>query len=343
MIPTLFSSAANYRQPWSGSVAVLAPGAIPTTDFYLTPRLRNVAADLLFHFDSRHLDESAKCLPVGTFIVIVRHAGPEWLNFLYKHREHWSGVAFLMDDDIPGAWRSSDVPFHYGTRTTGRYLRVRHMLSQVCDRVWKSTEALRKRHSQVKSVVVGPLDFDPGRAPAPEGTRRWGYHGTPVHIREIRWLIPVVAKVHQAVPEAQFEVFGNHKVKKLFAGISRVEVKPYRTWREYHEYSRTHKLAVGMAPLLPGRFNAVRSHTKAYDIARCGAVGVFSAREPYMKAMAGAGVALLPDNPAVWAAEVIRLLQDDALRLHRFDMAREWMDAHFVHGDIADLIEGEEA
>jgi hypothetical protein len=324
-------------------VVVLAPGAIPTSDFYLTPRLRTVAADSLFQFDSRHLDESAKHLPMGAFVVIVRHAGADWLNFLYKHRDRWSGVAFLMDDDIPGAWRSFDVPFHYGARTTGRYLRVRHLLSRVCDRVWKSTEALRKRHAQVESVVVGPLDFDPGRAPAPPGTRRWGYHGTPVHSREIRWLLPVVAAVHQAVPEAEFEVFGNHKVKKLFAAIPRVEVRPYRTWREYLAYSRTHKLAVGVAPLLPGKFNAVRSHIKAYDIARCGAVGVFSAREPYAKAMSGSGAALLPDEPKVWAAEVIKLLLDDALRLHRFGMAREWMDAHFVHGDIADLIEGEEA
>jgi len=322
---------------------VLAPGTIPTTDFYLTPRLRTVAANSLFQFDSRHLDESAKHLPVGAFVVIARHAGADWLNFLYKHRDRWSGVAFLMDDDIPGAWRSFDVPFHYGTRTTGRYLRVRHLLSRVCDRVWKSTEALRKRHAQVESVVVGPLDFDPGRAPAPPGTRRWGYHGTPVHSREIRWLLPVVAAVHQAVPEAEFEVFGNHQVKKLFAAIPRVEVKPYRTWREYLAHSRAHKLAVGVAPLLPGRFNAVRSHIKAYDIARCGAVGVFSAREPYAKAMSGSGAALLPDEPKVWAAEVIKLLLDDALRLHRFGMAREWMDAHFVHGDIADLIEGEEA
>lgn len=322
---------------------VLAPGAISTTDFYLTPRLRNVAADSLFHFDSRHLDDAAKRLPAGAFVVIVRHAGADWLNFLYRHRDRWSGVAFLMDDDIPGAWRSSDVPFHYGTGTTGRYLRVRHLLSRVCDRVWKSTEALRNRHSQVESVLVGPLDFDPGRAPAPGGTRRWGYHGTPVHIREIRWLVPVVATVHQAVPEAEFEVFGNHKIEKLFAGIPRVEVKPYRAWQEYLAHSRTQKLAVGVAPLLPGRFNAVRSHTKAYDIARCGAVGVFSAREPYAKALAGAGVALLPDVPEVWAEEVIKLLQDDGLRLHRFGRAREWMDAHYVHGDIADLIKGEGA
>lgn len=70
---------------------------------------------------------------------------------------------------------------------------------------------------------------------------------------------------------------------------------------------------------------------------------MFAAREPYAKALAGAGVALLPDEPEVWAAEVIKLLRDDALRLHRFEMARKWMDAHFVHGDIADLIEGNNA
>lgn len=319
-------------------MVVLAPGAIPTTDFYLTPRLHNVPTDLAFHFDSRHLDESAKNLPVGTFIVIVRHAGPAWLDFLYKYRDRWSGVAFLMDDDIPGAWRSLDVPLDYGMRTTHRYLRVRHLLSRVCDRVWKSTEALQKRHSQVESIVVGPLDFDPGLIPAPAGTRHWGYHGTRVHMREIRWLVPVVAAVHKAVPEAEFEVFGNHEVGKLFATIPRVKVTPHRSWREYLAHSKMHKLAVGVAPLLPGRFNAVRSHTKAYDISRCGAVGIFPAREPYATALAGAGAAMLPDDPAVWSAEVIRLLQDDELRLNRFRMARTWLNRFCRDGDIADLI-----
>lgn len=342
-MPTLFSPAAQYGLPWSGNVVVLAPGAVPTTDFYLTPRLRNVSTDSQFHFDSRHIDASACHLPEGAFVVIVRHAEADWLDFLYEHRNRWSGVAFLMDDDIPGAWRCLDVPFHYGTRTSGRYLRVRHMLSRVCDRVWISTEALRKRHSHVESVVVGPMDFDPGCVPAPAGCRRWGYHGTLVHSREISWLLPVVARVNLTVPDAEFEVFGNHKVKKLFAAIPRVEVRPHRSWQEYLAHSRIHKMAVGVAPLLPGRFNSVRSHTKAYDIARCGAVGIFSAREPYAKTMAGAGVALLPDEPEVWASEVIRLLQDDVLRLQRFGMAREWMDVHFLHGDIADLIEGESA
>lgn len=336
LVTPLFVPVDRYREQWSGSVLILAPGELPTTDFYLTPRIGKLDPKSVFRFDSRRLDTDPEKLPVGTFVVIVRHASPAWLHALERCHNRWSGVAYLMDDDIPMAWRCGDVPLDYGLWTTGRYLRIKHLLPRVCDRVWVSTPALRERYPGTR--VVPPLPYVAARGPAPKGTRRWGYHGTRIHQRELRWLVPVIKAVQQAVPTAEFEVFGGPRVVRLFSGIPRVRMLPTLSWLDYAAYCDNSSLAVGVAPLLPGKFNAVRSHTRAFDIASCGAAGIFSSREPYASALAGTGAALLPDEPDVWAAGIVRLLTDDELREEQYHRTVQWMHEICRGEDIAALI-----
>ena len=339
----LFKPVARNGAVWTGSVIVLAPGDIPTTDFYVSPRLGGLSPDRVLRFDSRRLDAGAEHLPAGSFVIIVRHASAAWLGLLERSREKWSGVAFLMDDDLPGAWRCGDVPLDYGLWTTGRYLRARRGLARVCDRIWMSTEALRQRFPYVPSTLVVPLAFDtrPTGA-APEGVRRWGYHGTRVHGRELRWLVPVVESVQKAVPKAEFEVFGDRSVERLFAHVPRVRVLTPCSWPGYVAHCHASNLAVGVAPMLPGRFNALRSHTKIFDIARCGAVGLFSDRPPYSEALAGSGAVLLPDDRERWAVEITRLLENDDLRLSRYRQLQSWVIGRGDGMGMADLI-GESA
>lgn len=337
----IFRPQAHYGRLWSGDVLVFSPGHIPTVDFYIRSRLLDGGAVAFRHIDTGNFCSDGLEAPSGAFVVIVRHAGSESLRFIAAHRDRWSGVAYLIDDDIPAAWRCSDVPLDYGLWTTGRYLRISRLLPRVCDRVWVSTAALQARYPGTR--VVPPLPFEPVREPAPPGIRRWAYHGTRVHGRELRWLVPIVEAVQGAVPEAEFEVFGNRGVERLFSHIPRVTVLAPRPWPEYIAHCHNSNLAVGLAPMLPGRFNAVRSHTKAFDIARCGAVGLFSDREPYATALRDSGAILLPDHRDGWVAEAIRLLRDDSLRFAFFRRMREWQDLRGTEGDIGDLIREREA
>jgi hypothetical protein len=252
-----------------------------------------------------------------------------------------SGVAYLVDDDIPGAWRCADVPLDYGFWTTGRYLYVRRLLAAVCDRVWFSTEPLRQRYPASKAQVLSPLEPYESRPPAPVGTRRWAYLGTQTHAREIRWLLPVVETVQALSADFEFEIFGGRGVEKLFAHVPRVRVLPARRWQEFVQYCRETDLAVGVTPLLAGHFNAARTWVKFLDITRCGGVGVFSQREPYWPALADAGVSFLPDDPKAWIDEVVRLLQDDNLRMQRYRHAAEWQQRFPVDQDISRLINQE--
>lgn len=326
----LFSLQATFSQPWSGEVLILEPGNIPTTDYYLTPRLAGIAHTRI---DARVFDATTGDWPAGAFVVIVRHACRAWLRALMRHRARLSGVAFLMDDDIPAAWRCRDVPLDYGLWTSGRYWAVRDGLARVCDRVWVSSPELRNRYPRARFLPSLPYAVD--RPAAPVGTRRWGYHGTRIHERELRWLLPVVEAVQKAVPKAEFEVFGGPKVARRFAHLPRVRVLPPVPWPDYVRHALASNLAVGVAPLLPGRFNAARSHTKAFDILRCGAVGVFSARAPYAD-LPEDGAFLAPDDTQAWAEAILRLLLDDAERIERYRRMQAWA-AGLIEQDAGQL------
>lgn len=329
---------AQYLTAWSGHVAVLSPGAVPTVDFYLTPRFAELASNELHQFDSRVWDPAAQDLPLGTFVVIVRHASTFWLRFLAEHAERWSGVAYLIDDDIPAAWRCRELPLDYRLRTSGRYLRVARGLSRVCDRAWVSTEILRQRYRDWNPTVLPPLNPFEMRSATASGVRRWCYHGTRAHTVELRWLKPVVEVVQHQVRDAEFEVMGGAGVRRLFAGIPRVSVLAPRPWQDYVKHCENTDIAVGVAPLLPGNFNAARSHVKIFDIAHCGAVGVYSRRAPYFPALDTAGAVFVGDNQREWSEQIEALLVDDERRLERFSRAAVWITNQQSAQNLFDLI-----
>lgn len=334
---------ARYHQPWCGDVVVLAPGAVPTVDFYLTPRLAELAPERLRLFDSRvfdsrFLDPAADSLPVGALVIIVRHAARRWLRYLAEQADRWCGVAWLVDDDIPAAWRCRELPLDYRLRTSGRFLRVASDLLGVCDRVWVSTEELQKRYAQWHPLVLPPLfPFRPRHA-ASSGVRRWCYHGTRAHRVEINWLKPVVAAVQARVPDAEFEIMGGVGIRRLLAGIPRVHVLPPRGWREYVDHCRNSHIAVGLAPLLPGYFNAARAHVKLFDLANAGAVGVYSRRAPYFPALAPAGGVFADDDQNAWSEQIAALLLDDARRLDGYARAMDWIGNTPPKPDLVELI-----
>ncbi len=330
---------AHYHQAWSGAVALLSPGAVPSVDFYLTPRLAELVPGALHQFDSRAWDTAAHMLPAGTFVIIARHASNAWLRFLAERREHWSGVAFFMDDDIPAAWRCRELPLDYRLRTSGRFLRVARGLSRVCDRAWVSTEVLRARYPDWHATILPPLNPFRMRPATAAGVRRWCYHGTRAHNLEMRWLKPVVQVVQNRVPDAEFEVMGGAAIKRLFAGIPRVSVLAPRPWRDYAAYCENAAISLGVAPLLPGHFNAARAHVKIFDIAHCGAIGVYARRAPYFPALEASGAAYADDDPRAWSDAIVALLTDDARRLEQYARAAEWIGNQQPIPSLGDLID----
>lgn len=335
---SLFHPNVHYVSEWSGSVAILAPGPLPTVDYYIKPRLRGLPEEAVRQFDSRRFDQRALSLPQGTFVVIVRHAASQWLRWLASEPARWAGVAFLMDDDIPAAWSCRELPLDYRLWTSGRYVWVRRKLEKVCDRIWVSNERLQARYSDAFPQILPPLEPFAPREAAPRGNRRWAYLGTRIHKQEIRWLIPVVAAVQARSTDCEFVIFGDKKVEKRFSGIPRVSVLPPRSWPEFASYCRSTSVAVGVAPLLPGRFNAMRSEVKIFDITRCGAAGLFTNGPPYAPGLNDIAAGLLPNEPDIWVRSIVALLEDDDRRKACFARASEWVRTAGRDVDLVSLI-----
>jgi hypothetical protein len=86
-----------------------------------------------------------------------------------------------------------------------------------------------------------------------------------------------------------------------------------------------------LAPLLEGAFNAGRAHTKVFDVARRGAVGVYSERFPYGDAVRNeASGILVPNRPQLWIEQV------SALALNSRRLGGLIAQAHELAGLVAD-------
>lgn len=316
---------AIYTHPCSGNLLVLSPGRLPTTDYYLTARQQHVPELIWAHLDSRVpsvIDELDRVEP-GSLVVIVRQAPRPVLRKLHGLRCKLGGVVWLVDDDIPGVLTCRELPLVYRLRTGFRYWWQRSLLEKLCNRVWLATPDLQQRYPEVPTSVLPPLPYQVDRE---HGEREpvWFYHGTASHRAELEWLVPVVRQVQQACTNMIFEVSGSRSVAALFSGIPRVRLLPPMCWPDFLAYTSRVSYLLGVAPLLPSRFNLVRSHTKFFDITRCGAVGVFSDRPPYCSALPAEGVVLLPDDQQVWAAVIIALLRNETRRMELFFRAVSW-------------------
>jgi hypothetical protein len=88
------------------------------------------------------------------------------------------------------------------------------------------------------------------------------------------------------------------------------------TWPQYLAYTQSRKADIGLAPLLPSRFNAARGATKWMDYTRMGAVGIYTDVAPYSDHVHHANDGLLlPNTPELWVQQILELASDPAKRL----------------------------
>ncbi|MBK7522589.1 MAG: hypothetical protein IPI75_21180 [Gammaproteobacteria bacterium] len=317
----LFRPRAAARTEHAGEWLVLSPGLIPTTDIYLRTRLGEQAR----YIDTRATRAAACVLPDGACVIIVRHAPRSWLRWLEQHRARLARVVYLLDDDIPQAMRAGELPLYYAWRTAWRYALARRALERVCSEVWVSTDELRRRYPEAAARVCEPLYLPCANRAAPE--RIYFYHGSRAHRDEIAWLVPVVRELQAAQSDWLFEIFGDARVRRLFAGIPRVRVRPPMRWPEYLAHAAGAHYLVGLAPCFDTPFNRARSHAKLFDITRLGAAGVYSALPPYAgKIEPGATGVLCANKPGEWVEAVLALMRDETTRHAIHQRALAWCE-----------------
>lgn len=322
---TLFHPGASYRRPLR-CVVVLQRGPSPTAEIYLRDRL--AGAHVPVHYvDMRNPVTNADALfPDGAFVIIVRYLNSRFAGFMNRFRHLFSGVAYLMDDDIPVGARDNSLPFDYRFMLMTYYGRYRRFFARMCSEIWVTSEGLERRYGGGRVLRVDPMYLEPEGSPSqadPEKVRVF-YHATFTHNDDAMWLRQVIGPVLEKRKDLEFELFGYRRVREAFQGLPRCHLLKERSFAGFMDYTSQNRLDIGLAPLADTPFNQGRSFNKIFDITRCGAAGIYADQPPYGAVIENrcTGV-LLRRDPQAWADMVLALADDRAerRRLHENALA----------------------
>jgi glycosyltransferase involved in cell wall biosynthesis len=132
--------------------------------------------------------------------------------------------------------------------------------------------------------------------------------GTRSHQAGLDFLGSVLRLAETLCPGLRVTLFQGRFLPTSFKSLRSVanrEALPWPTYRQFLERERFHLV---LAPLPGTPFGTGRSITKIMDVAAVGAVGLYSDREPFRRAVThGADGLLLPDAPQAWAEAIADL------------------------------------
>ncbi|WP_426009431.1 glycosyltransferase family 1 protein [Aeromonas salmonicida] len=262
-------------------------------------------------------------IPEGAAMVIIRFLSPKWQLQVEKNIDKLSRVVYFMDDDLFDPTALSGLPKEYRTKIIRRSAAQHRWITQHCDEIWVSTPYLAKKYTHLNPEIVSAK-------PSPSLLEKRqpvkiAYHGSSSHREEKYWLRQVVEGVLQACPSASFEIFGEHDIYKFYRDLPRISVLHPMSWPNYLAYTKTHRLDIGLAPLLDSAFNFARGPVKFYDFVRMGAVGVYSNRAPYNDFIEqNINGILLENDPQRWIDAISLLINKEKKRTKLASNAKEY-------------------
>jgi hypothetical protein len=245
--------------------------------------------------------------------VIIRFITPQWQQEIENNIDKLSRVVYFMDDDLfdPSALKA--LPKEYRTKIIRRSAAQHRWITEYCDDIWVSTPYLARKYAHLNPDIV-PAKPSPLLLGAHQPVKI-AYHGSSSHRDEKYWLRHIIEGVLALCPQASFEIFGEHEIYKLYRDLPRVSVLHPMTWPNYLAYTKTHRLDIGLAPLLDSGFNLARGPVKFYDFVRMGAVGIYSNRSPYSDFIdQNVNGVLLENDPQKWIKALSVLVNTETKR-----------------------------
>ncbi|MFZ5550275.1 MAG: glycosyltransferase family 1 protein [Pseudomonadota bacterium] len=303
---------------------VLEEGRTPSGDYLLAPWLQSLGPPVV-RLDARVAPRTGQIAP-GDFIVVQRYLHAPWRHAIERQRPELAGLAWFLDDDLLDPAALSELAAPYARKIRQLALSQRPWFEQMGSQWWVATHALADKYAATRPQV---LPFDPPAALArPQPAVRVVYHGTASHQRELDWLHPVLAEVQRRCPQTQVELFGELPVNRAFRDLPRVAVVHPMRWENYLAYTAGQPADIGLAPLLPGVFNAARGPVKFVDYTRQGALGLYSRVAPFEGFVRdGVDGVLLPPQPQAWVEAIVRWAGDAAGRAAMVAAARQRLGA----------------
>lgn len=322
-VPRLFTPHRQYDRPLKRAV-VLHRGQSPTTDIYLRPRFQRLGIQA--HYRDILKSPAPEDLQDGDFVIVVRYLNPRWAAALRRARAKLSGVAYLLDDDIPAAGRDRNLPRHQATNLTVFWAGLRPVMASLVSEIWVTSDGLLSKYGDRGVHRIDPLYL--GRKAADTPAVRVFYHGGRTHRLDSIWIAEVARKVQKRSQITVFEVFGDRRIAQAFRDIPRCRVLHPMPWPAFRDYTSTVELDIGLAPLTASHYNAARSHNKLFEITRTGAAGIFADVVPFNEVIEHdrTGLLVAGDDADAWADAILALVEDPARRARLHAAARELCD-----------------
>ena len=311
-MPATISRAKSVTTDTQPLAVVFSEGETASIDYFLFPYLKRLGYRTTL-VDSRMVPAGRFPLEDCRLVAISRYVSTRWLFVLDRLRRQGSKLIYFMDDDLFDLRALQGLPWGYRWKIFNRAYLHRRRLLQVSSEFWVSTEFLAHKYAAYHPVLLSPIISEK------ISTTRRGisvcYHGTANHRPEIEWLVPILQAVLERSDDVHVECFGTPALHDILKKLPRTSVLYPMTWQNYLAFTATQQRDLGLAPLLPSRFNAARGPTKFYDYARMGAVGFYSDRPPYRGFIEDGVDGLLLDNdPQLWAKTILDLAADPLKR-----------------------------
>lgn len=305
------------------SVLIIEHGRMPSTDYFVLPRASSLGVPTRLVDSAAMANPPASLFAAGTLVVFVRYVEPAWGKAVLRAQSAGllSGLIYFIDDDLFDSKSWGNVPTKYSRKikkiAPGLKWLTKHQV-----KLWVASRYLREKYRDQTPELILPCPeeslYDRQSGP------KIFYHGTASHIDEINWLTPIIRQVQERCAHTTFEIIGDLSINRLYRNIPRVSVLHPMSWDNYRAYCASADLQIGLAPLLDTPFNAARSTTKFFDMIRCGAVGIYSDREPFSAFIRNREDGFLVENsPALWVDTIVSLAQDPELRCRIYQNARQ--------------------
>ena len=147
-----------------------------------------------------------------------------------------------------------------------------------------------------------------------------GWAGSPGHFADLYHVAPHLQNWLDAHQDVHLAIMTHELAQEFFhLDPSRFKFKPFGSIESYLDFLGS--IDVGIAPLLPTKYNKGRSDVKFLEYASCGVTGIYQNLEPYHDVVENFETGLLFSTPEDLICQLDRLYQDGRLRLKIRDQA----------------------
>lgn len=291
------------------------PPPLPTADYYFLGGIDDLVAAGSQPSAARPVARlGPNSWAHGDRLVIIRYLTAEEAEAVEARR--WRSVHYVVDDLLPAAAASDELPAHYRSRLSRFVATMLPRILALGPVIVAPSAAILDAFPGFERVRLDPccLALRGGPLPPPtpfEGRLEIAFLGTRSHAGTLPLLARVAARLEAAGCETRLHLyFGRHLPREIAASRTIVNHDPV-PWAQFRDFCGRTKFHVALAPVQDTPFARARSITKVMDHAAVGAAGIYSDRAPFAGSVTHAVDGLLVGDDAIdWADAVLHLARE---------------------------------